>query len=210
MHLIHKLIVAFSLVIMLLAQRQAVPAKDYTADRFDSSIMVREGGSLSVTETVTFRFVGGPFTYVFRDIPTSKTDGIVVESASMDDQTMHHGSGTGQVEITYGNPVKVTWHFAPVSDQTHTFVLTYLVLGVFQKAQDADILNWIALPTDYAYAIRSSTITVSYPEQAVLVGTPEVVQGTAQVTTTPGTVVFSAHNLKPNTRLEIGPAYSCL
>ena len=117
---------------------------------------------------------------------------------------MQHGSGAGQVEITYGNPVKVTWHFAPVSDQTHTFVLTYQVLGVFQKTQDADVLNWIALPTDYAYAIRSSIITVSYPEQAILIGTPEVVQGPALVTNTPGTVVFSAHNLKPKTRLEIG------
>ena len=174
--MIYKLIVALSLVMLLLAQRQAVPAKDYTAERFDASIIVREGGSLLVTETVTFKFVGGPFTYVFRDIPTDKTDGIVIESASMDGQTMQQGRGVGQVEIAHGNPMKVTWHFAPVADQTHTFVLTYQVLGVFQKAQNADVLNWLALPTDYSYAIRSSTITVNYPEQAVLIGTPEVVR----------------------------------
>ena len=202
--MIQKLIMSFSLVMLLLAQPQAVPAKDYTAERYDANIMVNEGGSLIVTETVTFKFVGGPFTYVFRNIPTGKTDGITIKSASMDDQTMQHGSGAGQVEITYGNPVKVTWHFAPVSDQTHTFVLTYQVLGVFQKTQDADVLNWIALPTDYAYAIRSSIITVSYPEQAILIGTPEVVQGPAQVTNAPGAWVFSAHNLEPKTRLEIG------
>ena len=202
--MIHKLIMALSLVMLLLVQRQAAPAKDYTAERFDASIVVREGGSLLVTETVTFKFVGGPFTYVFRDIPTDKTDGIAIISAAIDDQTMQHGTGTGQVEITYGNPVKVTWHFAPVSDQTHTFVLTYQVMGVFQKAQNADVLNWIALPTDYPYAINSSIITVNYPEQAVLIDAPEVVRGSALVTTTPGTVVYSAHNLKPKTQLEIG------
>ncbi len=202
--MIHKMIVAFSLIILLLTQRQAVPAKDYTAERFDSTIVVNEGGSISVTETVTFRFVGGPFTYVFRNIPTDKTDGIVIESASMDDITMPQGKGTGQVEIAYGNPVQVTWHFAPVTNQTHTFILTYQVKGVVQKAQNADVLNWIALPTSYAYTIRSSTITVSYPEKAVLIGSPEVVQGTALVNTTPGSVVYSAHDLKPNTRLEIG------
>ena len=202
--MIYKLIVAFSLLMLLLAQQQAVPAKDYTADRFDASIIAREGGSLLVTETVTFKFVGGPFTYVFRDIPTDKTDGIVIRSASMNDQTMQQGTGNGQVETTYGNPVKVTWHFAPVSDQTDTFILTYQVLGVFQKAQDADVLNWVALPTDYSYAIRSSIVTVSYPEQAILIGTPEVVRGSALVTTTPGKVVFSSQNLKPKTRLEIG------
>ena len=116
----------------------------------------------------------------------------------------NRGTRTGQVEINYGNPVKVTWHFAPVSDQIHTFVLSYQVMGVFQKAQNADVLNWIALPTDYIYVIRSSTITVSYPERAVRIGTPEVVRGSALVTTTPGTVVFSANNLKPKTQLEIG------
>lgn len=202
--MIHKLMVAVSLVVLLLAQRQAVPAKDYAADRFDASIVVREGGSLIVTETVTFKFVGGPFTYVFRNIPTGKTDGISVMSASMDDQTMQHGTGPGQVEIKYGNPVKVTWHFAPVSDETHTFILTYQVLGVFQKAQDADVLNWEALPTDYAYTIHSSTVTVSYPDQAILLGAPEVVRGSALVMASSGKVTFTAHDLKPDTRLEIG------
>ncbi len=200
----HKLFIALSLVMLLLAPRLAVPAKEYSADRFDASIAVQEGGPLIVTETVTFKFVGGPFTFVFRDIPTDKTDGISVLSAGMDDQTLQQGTGTGQVEIAYGNPVKVTWHFAPVSDQVHTFVLTYRVLGVFQKTQDADVLNWEALPTNYAYAIRSSTITVSYPDQAILLGNPAVVRGSAQVTTFPGKVTFTAHDLKPDTRLEIG------
>ncbi len=189
---------------LLLVPRQAVPAKEYSADRFDASIAVQEGGPLIVTETVTFKFVGGPFTFVFRDIPSDKTDGISILSAGMDDQTFQQGTGTGQVEIAYGNPVKVTWHFAPVSDQAHTFVLTYRVLGVIQKTQDADFLNWEALPTDYAYAIRSSTITVSYPDQAILLGSPAVVRGSAQVTTFPGKVTFTAHDLKSGTRLEIG------
>jgi hypothetical protein len=94
--------------------------------------MVKAGGTLSVTETVTFKFVGGPFTYVFRDIPTDKTDGIVIESASMDDQIMQHGSGTGQVEITYGNPVKVTWHFVCLlfGVPTGTWPGLFLPLGV--------------------------------------------------------------------------------
>src|SRR6266571_2573931 len=183
--MIHRLFIALSLLMLLLGQRLAIPAKEDSADRFDVAIAVQEGGSLIVTEAVTFKFVGGPFTFVFRDIPTDKTDGISILSASMDDQAMHQGTGAGQVEIAYGNPVKVTWHFAPVADQTHTFVLTYKVVGVFQKESDADVLNWEALPTNYDYAIRSSTISVSYPDRAILPGTPEVVRGSAQVTTSP-------------------------
>jgi len=202
--MIHKLFIALALVMLLLAQQRAVPTKEYSAERFDASIDVQEGGSLIVTETVTFKFVGGPFTFVFRDIPTDKTDGISILSAGMDDQTLQQGTGAGQVEITYDNPMKVTLHFAPVSDQNHTFVLTYRVLGVFQKTKDADLLSWNALPTNYAYAIRSSTITVSYLNQAILPGAPVVVRGSAQVTTTPGKVTFTAHDLQPNSPLEIG------
>jgi hypothetical protein len=125
----HKLILALSLMLLLLlAQQQAAPAKEYSAERFDVSIAVQEGGSLIITEAVTFKFVGGPFTFVFRDIPTDKTDGISISSASMNGQTIQQGTGAGQIEIAYGNPVKVTWHFAPVSDQTLSFVLTYKVL----------------------------------------------------------------------------------
>ncbi len=87
---------------LLLAQQQAVPNKEYSADRFDASITAQEGGSLIVTETVTFKFVGGPYTFVFRDIPTDKTDGISILSAGMDDQTLQDGTGAGQVEINSG------------------------------------------------------------------------------------------------------------
>src|SRR5260370_15934854 len=98
---------------------------------------------------------------------------------------------------------KVTWHFAPLSDQRHTFVLTYRVLGVVQKASAVDLLNWEVLPTNYDYAIRSSTTTVRYPERAVLLGAPQVTRGAAQVTTSPGTVTFMAHDLSAGSLLEI-------
>src|SRR5437763_258976 len=117
--------------------------------------------------------------------------------------TMQRGAGADQVEIAAGNPVKVTWHFAPLSDQTHTFALTYRVLGVVQKASDADLLNWEVLPTHYDYAIRSSTATVSYPERAVLLSTPQVTRGAVQVTTSPGTLTFMAHDISTGSLLEI-------
>lgn len=202
--MIQKVFVALTLVLLFLVQPQMVPTKEYSADRFDQAILVQADGSMLVRETVAFTFVGGPFTYVFRELPTYKTDGITILSASMDERTMPQGSGAGQVEIAYKDPIKVTWHFAPTSDQNHTFVLTYRVLGVVQKTQGADFLNWEALPTRYDYTIRSSTITVSYPEQAVLLDVPEVVRGSAHVATTPNIVIFSTHDLRPNTRLEIG------
>ncbi len=183
---------------------QTLPAKDYSADRFDAQITVQNDGTLLVKETVVFKFVGGPFTFVYRDIPTDKTDTIAIQSAYMDDRFFSEGTGSGQVEIMQDNPIQVKWHFAPTSDATHTFVLNYRVQGVVQKEQNADALYWEALPTQYDYTIRSSTITVTYPQQATLLDSPQVRQGTATISTVPNEVTFSASDLSANTLLEIG------
>jgi hypothetical protein len=200
--MIQRVWLALALVMLLLSQ-PSTPAKTYSAEQFNQAITVQQDGSLLVKETVIFTFTGGPFTYVYRDLPTDKTDGVVVLSATMDERTMPRGTGAGQVEIATGNPVKVTWHFAPLSDQTHTFVLTYRVLGVVQKASGADLLDWEVLPTQYDYAIRSSTTVVRYPEQAALLGAPQVTSGAAQVSASPGTVIFLAHNIGAGSLLEI-------
>jgi len=189
--------------LMLVLSQPSAPAKTYSAEQFNQAIILQQDGSLLVKETVIFAFSGGPFTYVYRDLPTDKTDGVVVLLATMDERTMPRGTGAGQVEIASGNPVKVTWHFAPLSDQRHTFVLSYRVLGVVQKAPDADLLNWEVLPTQYDYAIRSSTTIVSYPERAALLGAPQVTRGAAQVTASPGTVTFLAHDIGAGSPLEI-------
>jgi Predicted membrane protein (DUF2207) len=200
--MMQRILLALATLMLFLSQPSA-PAKTYSAEQFNQVITVQQDGSLLVKETVIFAFSGGPFTYVYRDLPTDKTDGVVVLSATMDERTMPRGTGAGQVEIATGNPVKVTWHFAPLSDQTHTFVLTYRDLGVVQKASGADLLNWEVLPTQYDYAIRSSTTTVSYPTQAALLGAPQVTRGSAQVATSPGIVTFMAHDISAGSPLEI-------
>lgn len=190
-------------IVLLSFSQPSMLTKTYSAERFDQAITLQHDGSLIVKETTIFIFTGGPFTYVYRNLPTVKTDGISVLAAMMDERTLPQGTGAGQVEIVTGSPMKVTWHFTPLSDQTHTFVLVYRVLGVVQKAPDADLLNWEILPTDYDYAIRSSTTTVSYPEQAGLIVPPQVTNGTAQVATAAGKIIFSAHDISAGSRLQI-------
>lgn len=56
-------------------------ANDYAAERFDSRIEARRGGTLRVTETVRLRFASGTFTHFYREIPTRLTDGIEIVSA---------------------------------------------------------------------------------------------------------------------------------
>lgn len=166
-------------------------AKTYNAERFDVAITVEPGGVLLVTETLEFRFVGGPFTVAYRDIPTSKTAGVEIVDATFDGVALPRGDQAGQLEVKDGDPVKVTWHFAPTSDSTHTFGLTYRVPGVVFQEPNADVLRWQALPETHDYTIARSTVAVTYPAAAGVLSS-QVTHGSAQVEAGDSAVTFTA------------------
>ncbi len=149
----------------VLAVAPAWAAKDYNAERFDVQFDLQPDGSALVTETVVFRFEGGPFTYAFRDIEPTETDGVTFIAASMDGETMPLGTNAGQVEVTGSDPLKVKWHFAPTSDTTHEFAVRYRVDGVVRKL-GADTIRWRAIPQVHDYPIDRSTVTLTYPATA--------------------------------------------
>jgi hypothetical protein len=125
----NRLAILVVICLAFLVTTPVLAAKDYRADRFDVGLDIQKDGSLIVTETIQFRFEGGPFTYVFREISKTETDGITILSASMDGVQFQPGTGPGQLEITEGDPVKVTWRFTPTSDSSHEFVLRYQARG---------------------------------------------------------------------------------
>jgi hypothetical protein len=177
--------------------------KEYSADRFDVDIAIQSDGSLLVTETTLFQFVGGPFTTVFRDLPTNDTDGITDIAAGVDGVTWPAGKSAGQVEISQGNPIKVTWHLTSASDVSYAFSLTYHVRGVIRQESSADILRWQALPNQYEYPIRTSKVLVTWPEAARLIGSPTLEKGNAQIETNAAHATFTAHDLKANSPLLV-------
>ena len=198
---------AFVLVLAFSHQSQASSAKSYSADQFNVSAKIASGGTMDVTENVTFHFTGGPFTFVSRQLPTDNIDSVSVVSASIDNQTMSEGSTPGQYEVdSSNNPISVTWHFSPTSDASHTFTLNYHMEGIIQKSStDAtDLLDWMPLPTSHDYSISSSVVTITYPSSAALVSAPKVAQGTAIVSQSAGQVQFQSTDLAANAYLEIG------
>ena len=58
-----------------------------------------QDGALEVVETVVFRFEGGTFDHVFRDLSRRRTDDIEVVSAEMDGRELPFGNESGQVEV---------------------------------------------------------------------------------------------------------------
>jgi hypothetical protein len=159
------------LLVSLIITSPAAAAKSYYAERFDVQVDLQENGSAIVTETVEFRFVGGDFTFAFREISATETDGVTFLDASMDGAPMSQGTQAGQVEVTVGNPLKVTWHFSPTSDAAHVFTVRYQADGLIRKG-NADTLIWRAIPEVHDYSISNSTITLTYPTQATLLEAP--------------------------------------
>ncbi|HOU42046.1 MAG TPA: DUF2207 domain-containing protein [Promineifilum sp.] len=195
-----------ALVLLLIALFFSLAAqsdKSYSADRFDVDVAAQADRSLLVTETVAFRFVGGPFSFVFRELPTDHTDGITNIVAGVDGVPWPEGTGPGQVEITGRNPIVITWHLSPTSDVVQNFTLSYQVLGVVRRGEQADVLDWQALPDEYEYDIASSTVTVNYPTGMTLQGEPEVLAGKADFASSGNRVVFTQGNLSAGDPLVV-------
>ncbi|MBP9501495.1 MAG: DUF2207 domain-containing protein [Candidatus Promineofilum sp.] len=177
--------------------------KSYRAERFDVEVAVQPDGSLNIEETVAFRFSGGPFSFVFRELPTDHTDGITGITAGVDGVTWPQGTGPGEVEISGRDPIRVEWHLPPTADTTQTFTLAYTQLGVVERGTEADVLNWQALPDEYEYEIDSSRLTVNFPPSGQLIGEPEITAGSAVITTEPGRAVFDMQNLSSGDPLVV-------
>lgn len=155
------------IIVTLLCVAAPVRAdKSYVAERFDVLMEVQPGGTMMVTETVVFRFDGGPFTYAFREVLATETDGVRFVEASMDGVVLPTGALPGMVDVTWdAERLKVTWHFASTTDATHTFVLRYEVLGVVRTGT-ANTIRWRAIPGDHEYPIAAVSVQVRSPVQA--------------------------------------------
>ena len=138
--------------VWLVACAVPVAAKSYSADRFDVTARLLSDRSLTIEERITFRFEGGDYTYVFREIPQDRTDGVRDLQAEMDGVPFRTGAGPGSIELKQGRSVRVTWRFAPTSGR-HTFTLRYRLAGVITQEAEENVLAWRVLPRTHEYRI---------------------------------------------------------
>ena len=150
-------------VVLILLSSVCAFGKYYEANRYDVKLQLDSRGVLTVTETTAFRFVVGPFSYVFREIAATETDGIDNVQASMDGQPCALGTGPGEVEISGSSPVIVRWHFAEILSGTHTFTVQYRAAGTVRPSGDSQTLVWRVLPQQRSYGIGASAIDLEYP-----------------------------------------------
>jgi hypothetical protein len=141
--------------------------KYYEAQDYDVKLHLDSRGVLTVTEAVKYRFVAGPFSYVFREIAATETDGIDDVQAWMDGLPCASGTGPGQVEIQGSSPVVVRWHFAEILSGYHSFAVQYRAAGTLRPSANSQTLVWRVLPRQRSYGVGASAVDLEYPPGVV-------------------------------------------
>jgi hypothetical protein len=172
-----------ALVVCWLRPAPVAPAAErgLYAERVQVHLALAGDGSVAVTETTAFRFVGGPFTSVVRRLSTRDTDGIVDVAAEVDGVPFPVGRGAGTIRIERDSGVVVTWRLDPVSDASRTLMLRYRVRGATWREKGTDVLQWHTLHGRRSYAVGTASVLVTWPQGASLATAPRVSNGTVQV-----------------------------
>jgi hypothetical protein len=192
-----------ALCLTLIIFSPALAEKSYLAERFDVSIAVQPDGTLNISETIVFRFTGGPYTYVFRELAFNNLDEIENIQASLDGQALGQGTQPGQVEITTGQQTNVTWRFAPTQDSVHEFTLMYQVKGAIRQDTAADTLIWRAIPAQHEYTINNSAIHLEYPAGVLPMTSPSLSVNWASFEAGSTGATFTMNAIEADTPVDI-------
>ena len=165
----------WAMLMAILAVFIALPAsaqsKSVVWNRFDVDITVNKDGTFLVVEKQEIHFIGGPFTFRYRDISTKNTEAITdirVGDANGDYLESKGGEpGTFYVEDRSGSKY-VKWFFEPTTDAVRTFTIRYVVHGGLRIYDEGDQLWWKAVYADRPAEVKSSVVTVKVPPPAVI------------------------------------------
>lgn len=163
------------LAIVGAAAAEAAVAKAHVAQRFEVTATVQPDGSLEVVEVIAFRFTGGDYTTVERELRPTDADRVEVLEAAMDGRVLPRGDGEGQVEVDAASRrTKVAWHFAPATNRVHVFSLRYRYAGVVRHGDGEDWFRWPPFPSRFDYPIETGAVRLSWPAGARARRTPGV------------------------------------
>ncbi len=136
--------------------------------RLDVDLTVQSNGDLRVVEIHEVSFIGGPFHYGYRSIPTDKLTGID-EVSVVDQSGKEYIRSSSERPYSFRTAEKdgklyIYWYFPYGSDMTQTWNVAYTVHGALRYYDEGDQLWWKAVFPDRTVPVKSSTVTVHLPE----------------------------------------------
>ena len=122
-------------------------------------IDVLENGDMLVTETQKYVFTGPYTNERYRYIRLDRVDRI---------DSVQVFEGAKLIPVTTGvenNQLWIRWRHALHPPESHTFILSYRVLGGLHIGVDSDEVNWEAISADRPALIQRATVTVRLPDK---------------------------------------------
>lgn len=201
--------------LFLLFVPSPVNAQSKTLDwhRWDSDIQINSDGTFDVRETYEIQFIGGPFTFAYRNIAMSQVEGItnfqVYEGNTAYTEAQTESANTFYVSRD-GSDYVVNWFYPATTNATRTFIVEYTVQGGLIINQEiGDRFFWKAVGADHAYPIDSSTVTVSLPRGATVDTAIEPAtfgpdNATYEISADQTSVTYYAEDIPANQEFEVG------
>jgi uncharacterized membrane protein YgcG len=160
-------IVLFVIVLagLIVPIAQAASSCSLTWERYDADIRVNTDGTLTVTEIETIHFTGS-CRKGFRVIPQSRgtLENILVwEGDRRYEFNQNNSAYTYSTSRADNGDLNLTWYFPYTSNSTHVYYIQYTVRNGLLYYPDYDRIQWKAIPTDHAFPILDSTVTLYLP-----------------------------------------------
>ncbi len=151
--------------------------------RLDTHIMVLDNGDLRITETNVIQFIGGPFTFGYRDIDMARLERVLDVRAT----EVRDAEGDRPLRIQTGYPergrFRIRYDFAPAFNETRTLKLEYTVIGATRYYLEGDQVYWAGVYAERnGFPVQASRLTVQLPpgalaERVEAYGPPATVTG---------------------------------
>ncbi len=170
---IKKLLFTIPLLFSLFLIPKDINAQERSIEwkRWDSEIWINQDGSFNVRETFEIGFLGGPFTFGYRNIYSDQLEQILnfsmSEGSTAYSESYSESPDTFYVTTTPDEYI-VNWFFPATTNQSRTFILQYQVVGGLLIDEDGDLLIWSVIGAEHDWDISSSDITVHMPPGAII------------------------------------------
>jgi uncharacterized membrane protein YgcG len=156
-------------VLSLAACRPASAQKERQLKKFFSEIVITPDGKVDVTENITFRFIGGPWHGIYRNIP--------VEYAGPNGMNFSLFLDIKGVRDENGQPLKyessrerqyrkLTIHIPGADNSTRTVSIEYVVSDALRFFDDHDEFYWNITGDEWPIPIESAGAHIVFPTNA--------------------------------------------
>jgi len=142
-------------------------ARELRIEKFSSEIVVSANGSIDVTETITARFIGGPWHGLYRSIPVEYvTPQELNYTLFLNVKNITDGSGNKlKFEASRERHYRKLKIYVPNADNsTQTISIEYTVSDALRFFEDHDELYWNVTGDEWDVPIQSADARIVLPE----------------------------------------------